>query len=85
MKDRESSFWSGAIGISSDNGIPHVGVGIGNARENGMSVRNGLSVGVGGDGGNESTCGEGAVDEAGLENVGMGLVEFRDGSGHLCE
>ena len=29
--------------------------------------------------------GEGVVDEAGLENVGIGLVEFRDGSGHLCK
>ena len=85
MKDGESSFWSGASGISPDNGIPHIGAGIGNARENGMSVRNGLSVGVGGDGGNESTCCEGGVDEARFEKVGMGLVEFRDGSGHLCE
>lgn len=66
MKDGESRFWSGAYGISSDNGIPHVRLGIGNARENRMSVRNGLSVGVGGDGGNESTSGGGAVDEARL-------------------
>lgn len=85
MKESESNFWSAAIGVSSDNGIPHIGVGVGNARENGISVRNGLSVGAGGDTGNEPTRCEGAVNEPRLQNVSMDLMELRDGSSHLCE
>ena len=46
-----------------------------------------MSVGGGGGGGGkeEASGDRGVVDEAGLEQVGVGLVDFRDGGGLLCE
>lgn len=48
-----------------------------------MSIRE--RIGGGGGGGDEAAGGEGVMEEGGFEDVGMGLAEFGDGSGHLCD
>lgn len=75
--------WGGTGGVGAYHAVVGKWVWVLKTGEDGLGIREGGV--VGGKGGNEACGGEGVVNEAGFEHMGMGLGEFGGGFGHLCK